>query len=83
MRDAIIEAAKMRVRPVLMTSLTTVLALLPMAFGLGHGSEGNVPLARAIIGAVIGGATLALIVVPPLLSFVGPLLRPKVEEAVA
>ncbi|MEE2713912.1 MAG: efflux RND transporter permease subunit, partial [Planctomycetota bacterium] len=82
-RDAIIEAAKMRVRPVLMTSLTTVLALLPMAFGLGHGSEGNVPLARAIIGAVIGGATLALIVVPPLLSFVGPLLRPKVEEAVA
>jgi multidrug efflux pump subunit AcrB len=82
-RDAIIEAAKMRVRPVLMTSLTTVLALLPMAFGLGHGSEGNVPLARAIIGAVLGGATLALLVVPPLLSFVGPLLKPKAEEAAA
>ncbi|NRA96024.1 MAG: efflux RND transporter permease subunit [Planctomycetes bacterium] len=82
-RDAIIEAAKMRVRPVLMTSLTTVLALLPMAFGLGQGSEGNVPLARAIIGAVLGGATLALLVVPPLLSFVGPLLKPKAEEAAA
>lgn len=82
-RDAIVEAAKMRVRPVLMTSLTTVLALLPMAYGLGHGSEGNVPLARAIIGAVLGGASLALLVVPPMLSFVGPLLRPKAEEAVA
>ncbi|MAG58882.1 MAG: acriflavin resistance protein, partial [Planctomycetes bacterium] len=79
--EAVVEAAQARVRPVLMTSLTTVLALLPMAIGLGHGAEGNIPLARAIIGAVIGGAVLALLVVPALMSLLGPLLRPKTPEA--
>jgi len=52
-----------RLRPVLMTSLTTWLALLPMAIGFG-GGDANVPLARAIIGGVIGATFLSLIVVP-------------------
>ncbi len=62
-REAIIEAAKVRLRPILMTSLTTWLAMLPMAIGFG-GGDANVPLARAIIGGVIGATILSLLVVP-------------------
>ena len=62
-REAIIEATKVRLRPVLMTSLTTWLALLPMAIGFG-GGDANIPLARAIIGGVVGATFLSLIVVP-------------------
>jgi len=62
-REAIIDATKVRLRPVLMTSLTTWLALLPMAIGFG-GGDANIPLARAIIGGVIGATFLSLIVVP-------------------
>jgi len=62
-REAIIEASKVRLRPILMTSLTTWLALLPMAIGFG-GGEANIPLARAIIGGVMGATVLSLLVVP-------------------
>jgi multidrug efflux pump subunit AcrB len=62
-RDAILDAAKVRLRPILMTSLTTLLALLPMAIGFS-GGEANAPLARAIIGGVLGATVLSLIVVP-------------------
>ena len=61
--DAVIDAARIRLRPILMTSLTTWLALLPMAIGFG-GSGTNAPLARAIIGGVIGATVLSLMVVP-------------------
>jgi multidrug efflux pump subunit AcrB len=66
-RDAIVEATRVRLRPILMTSLTTWLALLPMAIGLG-GGEANAPLARAIIGGVLGATVLSLVVVPCLYS---------------
>ena len=62
-KEAIIQATKVRLRPILMTSLTTWLAMMPMAIGFG-GGEANVPLARAIIGGVIGATLLSLIVVP-------------------
>ena len=62
-REAISEAARVRLRPILMTSLTTVLALAPMAVG-GPGAEANVPLARAIIGGSLSAAALTLLVVP-------------------
>jgi len=60
---AVAEAARLRVRPILMTSVTTVLALLPMAFGVG-GGDANVPLATTIIGGVIGATVLTLVVLP-------------------
>jgi HAE1 family hydrophobic/amphiphilic exporter-1 len=65
-----------------MTSLTTILALLPMALGLGDGAEANVPLARAVIGAVLGGALLTLFVVPALYGIVGRFagISPSEEE---
>jgi HAE1 family hydrophobic/amphiphilic exporter-1 len=62
-REAIVDAAKVRARPILMTSLTTWLALLPMAIGVGGGGA-NVPLARTIIGGVVAATVLSLIVVP-------------------
>ena len=62
-REAILDAAQVRLRPILMTSLTTWLALLPMAIGFG-GGEANAPLARAIIGGVLGATLLSLVVVP-------------------
>jgi len=61
--EAVLEAAHVRLRPILMTSLTTALALLPMAFGLA-GGEANGALARTIIGGVMGATLLTLLVVP-------------------
>ncbi len=61
---AVTTAAAIRLRPILMTSLATVLALLPMAIGLGKGSEANVPLGRAVVGGLLAGTTLNLFVVP-------------------
>ncbi len=62
-KEAIVDAAKIRARPILMTSLTTWLALLPMAIG-GFGGDANAPLARAIIGGVIAATLLSMLVVP-------------------
>jgi multidrug efflux pump subunit AcrB len=62
-REAIVEATKIRFRPILMTSMAAWLAMLPMAIG-GPGAEANAPLARAIIGGVIAAAILSLFVVP-------------------
>lgn len=76
--EAIIDAAEVRLRPILMTSLTTLLAILPMTFGIG-GGEANVPLARAIVGGVLGATFLSLFVVPCLYSI---MKRPRAEKTV-
>ena len=69
--EAVVDAARVRLRPILMTSLTTVLALTPMAIG-GRGAEANAPLARAIIGGTLGAALLTLLVVPCLYVILKP-----------
>lgn len=61
---ALLEACPVRLRPVLMTSITLILALLPAALGLGAGSEENGPLAIAVIGGMISSTLLTLIVIP-------------------
>jgi len=63
---AIRAAAAIRLRPILMTFFATFLALIPMAIGLGKGSEANVPLGRAVIGGLISSTFLTLFVVPVL-----------------
>jgi HAE1 family hydrophobic/amphiphilic exporter-1 len=63
-RQAILTAAAIRLRPILMTFLATFLDLLPMAIGLGKGSEANVPLARAVVGGLLASTALTLFVVP-------------------
>lgn len=66
--DALGQACPIRLRPVLMTSLTVILALLPAALGLGAGAETNGPLAVAVIGGMISSTLLTLIVVPAVYS---------------
>src|SRR5207244_13543306 len=61
---AITTAAAIRFRPILMTFFATFLDLLPMAVGVGRGSEANVPLARAVVGGLLTSTFLTLIVVP-------------------
>jgi len=62
--DAILEAGTARLRPILMTSLTTALGLLPMAMGFGEGSEVRTPMAITVIGGLIVSTMLTLIVIP-------------------
>ena len=62
--DAVVNACRIRLRPILMTSLATVLGLTPMALKLGIGSEAYAPLARAIIGGLIVSVMLTVFIVP-------------------
>ncbi|MEO1034722.1 MAG: efflux RND transporter permease subunit [Pseudomonadota bacterium] len=64
LNDAITEAAAARLRPILMTTLTTALGLLPMAIGWGDGSEVRAPMAVTVIGGLISSMLLTLVLVP-------------------
>jgi multidrug efflux pump subunit AcrB len=68
--EAIVKAASIRVRPVVMTALAAFFALLPMALGLARGSEANTPLGRAVLGGLVAGLVTTLFVVPALYSLV-------------
>ncbi|MEA3219679.1 efflux RND transporter permease subunit [Immundisolibacter sp.] len=68
--EALREACPVRLRPVLMTSLTVILAMLPAAFGVGAGSDTNGPLAVAVIGGMVSSTLLTLVVVPVVYSLV-------------
>ncbi len=63
-REAVALACRVRLRPVLMTSLATIIGLMPMALKLGAGSESYAPLARAIIGGLSVSVVLTVILVP-------------------
>jgi multidrug efflux pump subunit AcrB len=63
-RNAIVTSCRVRLRPVLMTSLATVIGLIPMALQLGTGSEAYAPLARAIIGGLVFSVVLTVYLVP-------------------
>lgn len=63
-REAILQAGPIRLRPVLMTAMTAVFAMLPLAFGLGEGAEIDAPLALAVIGGLTVATFLTLVVVP-------------------
>jgi HAE1 family hydrophobic/amphiphilic exporter-1 len=66
LREAILIGAKRRLRPIMMTTLTTSLALVPMALGVGEGSEINAPLARVVIGGMLVSALFTIFFVPTL-----------------
>jgi HAE1 family hydrophobic/amphiphilic exporter-1 len=66
--SAIREAARLRLRPIMMTTLTTVLGLFPMALGLGEGSEMRTPMAVTVIGGLLTSTFLTLVVVPVMYS---------------
>ncbi len=62
--EAVIRAGQLRLRPIMMTTATTVLGLLPMAMGLGEGSEIRSPMAVTVIGGLIVSTALTLVVIP-------------------
>jgi len=62
--DALVEAGRVRLRPILMTTSTTVLALLPLALGLGDGAEVRTPMALAVIAGLLTSTLLTLVVLP-------------------
>jgi HAE1 family hydrophobic/amphiphilic exporter-1 len=78
--DAVVNSCRIRLRPILMTSLATVMGLIPMALKLGTGSEAYAPLARAIIGGLMVSVALTVFIVPAayLLVYRRP---PVLEEA--
>ncbi|MBC7339001.1 MAG: efflux RND transporter permease subunit [Firmicutes bacterium] len=82
-REAIVRGAAVRLRPVLMTALTTLLGLLPLALGWGEGGELNAPLARAVVGGLTTSTVLTLLVIPVVYSVLAGSLRrlPTAEPA--
>jgi HAE1 family hydrophobic/amphiphilic exporter-1 len=70
MIDAVRSAARVRLRPILMTTMTTVLGLTPMALGLGEGAEIRSPMALTVIGGLLGATVLTLLVIPALYTVV-------------
>jgi HAE1 family hydrophobic/amphiphilic exporter-1 len=62
--DAIVQAGQQRIRPIIMTSLTTILAMLPMSFNIGEGAALRSSLALAIIGGLVTSTLMSLVVIP-------------------
>ncbi len=71
-RDALTEAGRRRLRPILMTTLTTIFGLLPLALGIGEGSEAQAPLARAVVGGLTASTLITLVLIPVVYSFFHP-----------
>jgi HAE1 family hydrophobic/amphiphilic exporter-1 len=63
-RDALVQAGRIRLRPIVMTSVAIVAGMLPVAIGAGEGQDFNAPLGRAVIGGVITSTLLTLLVIP-------------------
>ena len=64
MRDALIEAGRIRLRPIMMTTLAIIAGMVPVALGTGEGGDFRAPLGRAVIGGVITSTLLTLLVIP-------------------
>src|SRR6266852_3017927 len=79
--EATIEAGRTRLRPILMTTIATIFGLLPMALGIGEGSETNLPLARAVIGGLTVSTVFTLFLVPALYSLLDRFRRPAEQDA--
>ena len=64
-RDAIVESCRVRFRPILMADVTSIVAMIPLALGLGEGGAYRAPMAIVVIGGLFAGGTLALFAIPP------------------
>ncbi|MBP1654230.1 MAG: acriflavin resistance protein [Bacteroidetes bacterium] len=79
-REAIVDAAAQRLRPILMTALSTILGTLPIALALGAGSETRVPMGIAVVGGLIVATGLTLYIIPAVYSYVSKETGPEVDE---
>lgn len=73
--EALIEAGEKRLRPILMTTIAMIFAMLPLAMGTGLGSETNAPMSIAVIGGLLSSMVLTLLVVPVMYRLINPLDR--------
>jgi multidrug efflux pump len=80
LHDAVIEAATTRLRPILMTSFSTVFGVLPIALGLGAGGESRRPLGLAVVGGMLFSTFLTLVLVPVLYSLLARFTRVDQRE---
>jgi HAE1 family hydrophobic/amphiphilic exporter-1 len=64
LREALIEAGRIRLRPIMMTTVAIIAGMIPVAMGLGEGGDFRAPLGRAVIGGVITSTLLTLLVIP-------------------
>jgi len=71
--DAVVGAAQQRIRPILMTSLTTILALIPLSFGFGESANLRSPMALAVMGGLFTSTLLTLIVIPCVYEVMDPI----------
>jgi len=71
-QEAVQEAGRRRLRPILMTTLTTILGLVPLALGIGEGADAQAPLARAVIGGLSGSTLITLVLIPAVYSLMHP-----------
>jgi multidrug efflux pump subunit AcrB len=69
-RDAAVEGARTRVRPIVMTSCAMVAGMVPMAIGLGEGGDQTAPLGRAVIGGLVAATFTTLLVLPAFFALV-------------
>ncbi len=64
LKESVVEASRVRLRPILMTTLTTILGLIPMSLGIGEGAETTAPLATVVIGGLLFSTLLTIVVIP-------------------
>jgi len=77
LNDAVVTSGSRRLRPILMTTFTTILALLPLSFGIGEGGETQAPLARVVIGGLFSSTLITLVLVPVVYSIFEQRLKKK------
>jgi len=78
--EAIVAAARTRFIPIAMTSLATVIGLVPTALGLDRGAEGNRPLALAVVGGLTSSTVLSLFLVPVIFLLLAPAKRAAPDD---
>jgi HAE1 family hydrophobic/amphiphilic exporter-1 len=74
-RQAVLEAGRVRLRPILMTTLAMIFGMMPLALGLGDGGEQRAPMGQAVVGGVIASGLLTLVVVPVVYTYLDDLAR--------
>ena len=77
LKEAIEEAGRRRLRPILMTAITTMLALVPLAIGIGEGGEAQAPMAKAVIGGLMSSTLITLVFIPTVYSLTKKWGRPR------
>jgi CzcA family heavy metal efflux pump len=82
-QEAMVQAGRRRLRPIAMTALATIAGMLPLAFGIGSGSEMLKPLAIAVIGGLLSSMVLSLVFTPAIHYFLRPGARTEIKQAQA